>query len=56
MTVPKAAGTLELTAPPVRKAIQLLENIGILTEVTGRRRGRAYAYQEYLQVLVGERE
>ncbi|MCY4211955.1 MAG: Fic family protein, partial [Gammaproteobacteria bacterium] len=54
MTVPKAAGTLELTAPPVRKAIQLLENIGILTEVTGRRRRRAYAYQEYLQVLVGE--
>ena len=56
MTVPKAAGTLELTAPPVRKAIQLLENLGILIEITGRQRQRAYAYQEYLQVLVGEGE
>ena len=53
VTVPRASGLLGLTAPPTRKAIELLENLGVLREVTGKRRDRAYAYQEYLQVLTG---
>ena len=54
VTVPNAAKLLGLTAPPTRKAIDLLEGLGVLREITGKRRGRAYAYHEYLQVLTGD--
>ena len=49
--IPSASKLLGLTAPPASKAIGLLEDLGILREITGKRRGRAYEYQEYLQVL-----
>ncbi len=54
VTVPRASGLLGLTAPPTRKAIELMEDLGILAEITGKRRDRAYAYQEYLQILTGD--
>ena len=54
VTVPKASERLGLTAPPARKAIELLENLGVLHEITGKRRGRAYAYREYLEILTGD--
>ena len=54
VTVPKALELIGLTAPPTRKAIELLESLGVLREITGKRRGRAYAYHEYLQVLTGD--
>ena len=37
-----------------RKAIELLEYLGVLREISGKRRGRAYAYQEYLDALIGD--
>ena len=54
VTVAKASDLLGLTAPPARKAIALLESLGVLREITGKRRSRAYAYQEYLQILAGD--
>ena len=51
VTVPLAAELIGLSAPPARKAIDLLERLGVLREITGARRGRAYAYHEYLQIL-----
>ncbi len=45
------AAQLELSAPPVYAAIARLEEAGILREVTGRQRGKVYAYDEYLSVL-----
>jgi Fic family protein len=51
VTVLGASKLLGLTAPPASKAIGLLEGLGILCEITGKRRSRAYEYQEYLQVL-----
>ena len=54
VTVPRAAEMLRLTAPPARKAIELLESLGVLREISGKRRGRAYAYQEYLDALIGD--
>ena len=54
VTVPRAAEMLRLTAPPARKAIELLESVGVLREISGKRRGRAYAYQEYLDTLIGD--
>ena len=54
VTVPRASELLGLTAPAVRKAIALLEDLGVLHEVTGRQRGRAWAYHEYLEALMGD--
>ena len=52
VTVANACTLLGLTAPPTRKAIALLEQVGVLREITGRRRDRVYAYHDYLQVLM----
>jgi hypothetical protein len=48
---PDAAEILELSAPPVYSAVGRLEEAGILREVTGRRRGKLYVYDEYLARL-----
>ncbi len=54
VTVPSASGLLGLTAPTSSKAIGLLQDLGVLREITGKRRGRVYAYQEYLRILTEE--
>lgn len=46
-----AAQALRLSAPPVYAALGRLEEAGILREVTGRRRGKLYVYDEYLARL-----
>ncbi len=46
-----AAEALKLSEPPVYAAIRRLEELEILREITGRRRGRLYAYAEYLSRL-----
>jgi Fic family protein len=53
LTVPRAAEVLRVTAPPARKAIEVLESLGILRETTGKQRDRVYAYHEYLRILTG---
>jgi Fic family protein len=40
-----------LTAPTVNAALSDLERLGIVTEVTGRRRGRVFGYRRYLTIL-----
>jgi Fic family protein len=45
------AKSLKLSEPPVYQAIARLEETGILREVTGRQRGRLYAYDEYVSLL-----
>lgn len=44
----RLADELELTGPPVYAALSRLEELGILREVTGRKRGKLYVYDEYL--------
>lgn len=51
-----ATKLLGLTAPPTRKAIDLLESAGILRETTGQKRDRVYAYQDYLHVLTADQK
>jgi Fic family protein len=46
-----AAKRVGLSEPAVYAAIGRLEQAGILREVTGRRRGKLYAYDEYLATL-----
>jgi len=45
------ARELGLTDPPVYSAIARLEKLGVLREITGRQRGKLYAYVEYLALL-----
>ncbi len=45
------ARELELTFPTVSTAVDKLVDLGILEEVTGRRRGRVFGYAEYIDIL-----
>lgn len=40
-----------LSAPTVNKAFEALEGLGIVREVTGKRRGRVFAYGAFLDIL-----
>ena len=40
-----------LTAPTVNAALADLERLGIVGEITGRRRGRVFSYRAYLDIL-----
>lgn len=50
-TIPAVVNHLELTTPTVTAAFERLESLGILREVTGKSRGRIYAYDKYLNIL-----
>jgi len=50
-TIATAAGQLDLTAPTVRSAVQSLEDLGIVREITGKQRDRIYLYDQYVRIL-----
>ena len=50
-TVADSAKRLQSTFPTVVKAIQSLEGLEMLSETTGKRLGRMYAYGEYVELL-----
>lgn len=54
VTLPLAIELLGVSKPTAIKAIEALEETGILKETSGKRRDRVYAYQKYLDVLTGE--
>jgi len=54
LTVPKASELLKSTAPTARKAVDILEDLGVLRETTGKQRDRVFAYHTYLQILTGD--
>lgn len=54
VTLPLAIELLDVSKPTAIKAIEALEETGILKETSGKRRDRVYAYQKYLDVLTGE--
>jgi Fic family protein len=41
----------DLSAPTVNAALADLEKMGIVEEITGRKRGRVFSYQRYLAIL-----
>jgi len=51
VTVPTVVKLLKTTKPTAGKAVQLLENLGVLTETTGKQRDRTFAYVRYLEKL-----
>ena len=50
-TIPHAAAQLHLTAPTVRNAVENLETLGIVREITGKQRDRIYLYDQYVRIL-----
>ncbi|HNP36969.1 MAG TPA: Fic family protein [Woeseiaceae bacterium] len=51
ISVSEAATVLPLTAPTIRKSVEHLVEIGVLSETTGKRRGKIFVYGEYLAKL-----
>jgi Fic family protein len=49
--VPQVKPHLALSAPTIRAAIRTLEDLKIVNELTGQRRDRVFAYQQYLDIL-----
>ncbi|MBI4601614.1 MAG: Fic family protein [Planctomycetes bacterium] len=51
LSIPTGAKLLRLSAPTVRAAVERLKDLGLLREITGRRRDRIYAYAPYMKIL-----
>jgi len=51
MTAATIADLADTSFPTASNALSNLERLGILTEITGKERGRVYAYARYLDVL-----
>jgi Fic family protein len=51
VTVASAMKLLDTSKPTATRAIELLAEIGILTETTGKRRDRSFAYRAYMECL-----
>jgi len=51
VTIPGVVKLLKSTKPTAGKAVQLLERLGVLTETSGKRRDRSFAYSAYLERL-----
>lgn len=50
-TIPNMVRSLGLTTPTVTGALQSLEKLGIVKEITGKQRGRVFVYDSYLKIL-----
>ena len=51
MTIPALTTATGASFPTVARAIESLVSLGIVNEITGRKRERVFAYQKYLDVL-----
>ena len=50
-SIPRAAKRLRLSQPTVTAAMKHLVKLGVVREMTGRRRSKVYAYHAYLKLL-----
>jgi Fic family protein len=51
LSISKIAETRELSVPTTITAVRNLETLGIVRELTGRKRGRLFVYSRYLDIL-----
>ena len=47
---------LGMTAPTARSALNLMTNLDILKEVSGKKRDKVYVYRKYLDILESDAE
>ena len=50
-TIARLAADTKLSVPTVTGALAALRDLGLVREITGRKRGRVFAYWPYLEVL-----
>jgi DNA-binding MarR family transcriptional regulator len=50
-TIPRLAVRTRLSVPGATAALERLVALGLVREVSGRRRGRVYSYTEYVALL-----
>ena len=50
-SIAKMSAQLRLSAPTVRNAVESLEKLSILREITGKQRDRIYIYENYVKIL-----
>jgi Fic family protein len=50
-SIAAAARTVEISFPTASSAVEHLQNVGIVREITGRQRDRVFAYGAYLDIL-----
>lgn len=50
-TVERVRQKLETSFPTANAAVKVLEDLGIVTEVTGQKKNRSYSYQAYIELL-----
>jgi Fic family protein len=51
VTVPLLASELKMTAPTARRALESMVALGILKEISGKKRDKIYLYRKYLDIL-----
>ena len=52
-TIEQVRQRLDTSFPTAAAAVQALEDLGIVTEVTGHKKNRSYSYQPYIDLLSG---
>lgn len=50
-TIERARQKLDTTFPTATAAVKVLENLGIVREITGQKKNRHYSYQAYIELL-----
>jgi Fic family protein len=51
LSVDRVCSVLQTTFPTANMAIKLMEELGILTEVTGQKKNRTFSYAQYIKLL-----
>ncbi len=51
VTVPLLAKELKMTAPTARSALRNMASVGVLEEISGKKRDKIYVYRKYLNLL-----
>jgi Fic family protein len=50
-TIEQARVKLDTTFPTATAAVKLLQELGIVTEMTGKKKNRSFSYQAYVELL-----
>jgi DNA-binding MarR family transcriptional regulator len=50
-TIARLAADTGLSVPAVTDSLEAMERLGLVREITGRKRGRVFSYAPYLEVL-----
>ena len=50
-TVERVRQHLDTSFPTANAAVKILEDLGIVTEITGQKKNRSYSYQTYIELL-----